>query len=101
MALSKGVNIKFLAEYCGTSVQMIEKHYGRYITNDATEQLKKLFNGEGETFSETLRDDRAGKRAQAIEIAREQKWSGRVDLNHYPLCSFIPAFLRLQKSWAS
>jgi integrase len=28
IALSNGANIKWLAEYCGTSVAMIEKHYG-------------------------------------------------------------------------
>ena len=81
VALSKGLNIKFLAEYCGTSVQMIEKHYGRYITNDAKEQLKKLFN-EGETFGETLRGDVTLKREQAAEKTRISEWSGRVDLNH-------------------
>ena len=34
-ARSHGVNIKWLAEYCGTSVAMIEKHYGRYIKSDS------------------------------------------------------------------
>jgi hypothetical protein len=29
---------------------MIEEHYWRCIDNDAMEQLKKLFSGEGETF---------------------------------------------------
>jgi integrase len=82
VALSKGLNIKFLAEYCGTSVQMIEKHYGRYIANDAKEQLKKLFNGEGETFGETLRGDVTLKPGQAAEKTGISKWSGRVDLNH-------------------
>jgi FKBP-type peptidyl-prolyl cis-trans isomerase 2 len=82
VALSKGLNIKFLAEYCGTSVQMIEKHYGRYITNDAKEQLKKLFNGEGETFGETLRGDATLKRVQTAEKTGVSDWSGRVDLNH-------------------
>jgi len=33
------VNIEWLAEYCGTSVAMIEKHYGRYIKSDSREQL--------------------------------------------------------------
>jgi hypothetical protein len=28
---SEGANLKGLAEYCGTSVQMIEQTYGRYI----------------------------------------------------------------------
>jgi len=38
-ALSHGLNIKWVAEYCGTSVAMIEKHYGRYIKSDSEEQL--------------------------------------------------------------
>jgi hypothetical protein len=33
-ALSEGVSLKGLAEYCGTSVQMIEQSYGRYIRKD-------------------------------------------------------------------
>jgi integrase len=42
VGLSNGVNIKWLAEYCGTSVAMIEKHYGRHVRNDGAEQLLKL-----------------------------------------------------------
>ena len=33
-ALSEGANLKGLAEYCGTSVQMIEQSYSRYIRKD-------------------------------------------------------------------
>jgi len=33
-ALSEGANLKGLAEYCGTSVQMIEQSYGRYMRKD-------------------------------------------------------------------
>jgi hypothetical protein len=33
-ALSEGANLKGLAEYCGTSVQMIKQSYGRYIRKD-------------------------------------------------------------------
>jgi hypothetical protein len=33
-ALSEGANLNGLAEYCGTSVQMIEQSYGRYIRKD-------------------------------------------------------------------
>jgi integrase len=39
ISLSNGINAKFIAEYCGTSLAMIEKHYGRYIRSDAREQL--------------------------------------------------------------
>ena len=38
-ALSEGANLKGLAEYCGTSVQMIEQSYGRYIRKDFLEPL--------------------------------------------------------------
>jgi hypothetical protein len=30
------------AEYCGTWVATIERHYGKYIKSDAAEQLEKL-----------------------------------------------------------
>jgi hypothetical protein len=33
-ALSEGANLKGLAEYCGTSVQMIEQSYGRFMRNE-------------------------------------------------------------------
>jgi integrase len=81
-ALSRGANIKWVAEYCGTSVQMIEKHYGKYITNDAKEQLKKLFEGETETLAETPRTGDGLKRMQVAKKYGRKKWSGRVDLNH-------------------
>jgi len=42
VALTAGVNVKFLAEQCGTSVAMIERHYGRYLTDDADTQLRLL-----------------------------------------------------------
>jgi integrase len=38
-ALSNGANPKFIAEHTGTSLTMIEKHYGSYIHNDARQQL--------------------------------------------------------------
>jgi integrase len=32
--LTQGANLKWLADYCGTSVAMIEKHYGRWMHSD-------------------------------------------------------------------
>ena len=87
-ALSNGLNIKWLAEYCGTSVAMIEKHYGRYINSDSREQLERLFGAKTETFPETLRDGTDDIETEVIEDVvnedenRNEKWSGRVDLNH-------------------
>jgi integrase len=34
LALTRGVNLKWLARYCGTSVEMIEKHYGKWMDGD-------------------------------------------------------------------
>ncbi|MDX2168221.1 MAG: hypothetical protein SF182_14195 [Deltaproteobacteria bacterium] len=42
VALTAGVNIKWLAEQCGNSVAMIEKHYGRFLAGEAEAQLKLL-----------------------------------------------------------
>ena len=60
------MNIKWLAEYCGTSVAMIEKHYGRYIKNDSDEQLKRLFEGRPETFNETLAEGVDAEDSQVV-----------------------------------
>src|SRR5207249_196786 len=81
-ALSHGLNIKWVAEYCGTSVAMIEKHYGRYIRSDSREQLERLFRARTEIFPETPRTDGDPKQTQAVRKYDVSKWSGRVDLNH-------------------
>jgi hypothetical protein len=80
-ALTQGVKIKWLAEYCGTSVAMIEKHYGKYLNGNSREQLERLFGAKSETFGETL-----DKRIDVSELQVANKfggseWSGRVDLN--------------------
>ncbi len=54
VALMAGVNIKWLAEQCGTSVTMIEKHYGRYVRDDGDAPLRALQEAKSETFSETF-----------------------------------------------
>jgi integrase len=81
-ALSQGANIKWLAEYCGTSVAMIEKHYGRYIKSDSREQLERIFGAKTETFTETLRNGTDDEGNEVIENESGIDWSGRVDLNH-------------------
>ena len=42
IALTRGVNLKWLADYCGTSVAMIEKHYGRFLPEGDDYQLQLL-----------------------------------------------------------
>lgn len=51
------MNIKWLAEYTGTSVAMIEKHYGKYIKSDSGEQLRRVFQGETGTLSNSGGDE--------------------------------------------
>jgi hypothetical protein len=46
VALSRGVNLKWLAEYCGTSVAMIERSYGRFLAAGADHQLALLAGAE-------------------------------------------------------
>jgi integrase len=53
-ALARDVNIKFLADYCGTSVQMIEQRYGRYLRGDALGQLARLGDPKAGTLPGTL-----------------------------------------------
>ena len=45
VAVSKGCNLKWVAEYCGTSVEMIEKSYGRYIEDDGAAPLIRSLRG--------------------------------------------------------
>ena len=55
VALSHNVNIKWLAERCGTSVEMIERNYGRFIRDDGDAPLRALLEGQTETLGETVK----------------------------------------------
>src|SRR5206468_7841850 len=71
-ALTDGCNLKWLADYCGTSVEMIERHYGKWMGGDDSVQLAKIGEG-GETQSPT--PERHG---DAIPISGGEPGSGRV-----------------------
>ena len=82
VGLSYGANIKWLADYCGTSPDMIQKHYGRYIRNDVDEQLARILGRQGETLtakSETLEGEgeRRGENS-------EENWWAHLDSNQGP-----------------
>jgi integrase len=34
VALTKGANLKWVARYCGTSVEMVDEHYGKWLGDD-------------------------------------------------------------------
>jgi integrase len=68
VALTTGCNIKWIAEQCGTSVQMIQENYGKYIRRDgdapmllylsqSKEDKQGVVKEESETFGETFSDD--------------------------------------------
>ena len=80
MALSAGCNIKWLAEQCGTSVAMIEKHYGRYIKDDGDAPLRAILGAETVTFAETFSSEDQKTRVSVGNVQGE-RWSGRLDLN--------------------
>ena len=54
VALTAGVNLKWLAEQCGNSVSTIEKHYGRSLAGDAEAQLRLLAAAEARTPRERI-----------------------------------------------
>src|SRR4029450_10850544 len=41
-SLEAGYNIKRLADYCGTSVEMIERHYAGYLRDETPEEILRL-----------------------------------------------------------
>lgn len=58
VVLSKGCNLKWVAEYCGTSVQMIEKSYGKFMADDgAAPPIRSLGKAKTQTFPQTFAID--------------------------------------------
>jgi integrase len=39
LAMTKGMPLKLVATYCGTSVEMIEQHYGKWLADDMSQWL--------------------------------------------------------------
>lgn len=74
LGLTTGVNPKWLADYCGTSLAMIEKHYGKYIRNDADEQLGRMIGAKSitETKGETVEELTGTDASEAAENIREK-----------------------------
>ena len=62
IALKLGCNQKWIADQTGTSIAMIQEHYGRYIRHDGDALLRNYVesiktnkqNEESETLGETL-----------------------------------------------
>ncbi len=81
VGLSYGANIKWLADYCGTSPDMIQRHYGKYIRNDVDEQLARVLGRHSETLA----------KSETWEVKKEQRgeksgegWWAHLDSNQGP-----------------
>lgn len=72
-AVSKpGINLKWLADYCGTSVEMIEDHYAGSLNQAAqVAQIALLSGGSG-----TVRRGGGGSvtRGRLLDAKRVRKW---------------------------
>ena len=42
LAMTKGMPLKLVAGYCGTSVEMIEQHYGKWLSDDMGRWLEHV-----------------------------------------------------------
>ena len=84
VGLTNGVNIKWLADYCGTSVAMVEKHYGKYIRNDSEEQLSRLLGTKSATLSATVTARVGDKEGQVWNDPGEKGWWAHLDSNQGP-----------------
>ena len=82
-ALSEGANMKGLAEYCGTSLQMIEQSYGRYIRKDF---LGPLIAARPKSLRRVAAGEKTGPQPDPLggpEFPREFWWR-RGELNPRP-----------------
>jgi hypothetical protein len=74
VGLTNGVNPKWLKEYCGTSIAMIEKHYGKYMKNDSAKQLSRLLGAKIATSSATFAPEPMRNVAQVAGEIGEKGW---------------------------
>jgi hypothetical protein len=72
---ARGENIKAIAEQCGTSAQMIEQHYGRYMSSDFGARMMAELEQQTEMKTEISESDFANAENSG-EI-----WRPRRDLN--------------------
>jgi hypothetical protein len=71
VALTLGCNIKWIAEQCGTSVEMIQENYGKYIRSDGDAPILDYLSraedaqqeGENKDKSETVGETFSNERA--------------------------------------
>ena len=80
VALSHGVNIKWLAEQCGTSVEMIERNYGKHIRDDGDAPLRALLEAKPETLTETFE---GAPNEEPLQVLEKLEPPARIELATY------------------
>jgi hypothetical protein len=89
-----GISLKWLADYCGTSIEMIERHYGRYMHGDES-QLALLAGSRSNptraalpaaadsvgcaTLGATFRNPRARRREKRVRSGARTSGGGRFE----------------------
>jgi|SRR5579862_7893188 len=76
-ALSVGLNPKFIAEYCGTSVAMIDRHYGKFMRDRAEAQLRLLLDAE--LRPELRREATGNSEPETFEGGSPVQWQKALD----------------------
>jgi len=67
IALTKGVNMKWLAEQCGNSVGTIERHYGKFLVGEAEAQLRLLDPSVGRDLAKPASTAKGKRKVQTLE----------------------------------
>jgi hypothetical protein len=77
--IRRGHNLKAIAEYCGTSVAMIERSYGNLFPKGIDGGIKALDSGEAEakvaTFVPTPPPYTMPLQPNALPLLRNSEWS--------------------------
>jgi integrase len=81
IALTQGVNMKWLAEQCGNSVAMIEHHYGRFLGGEVEAQVR-LLEGDAQQAPSGDRRGRRGAKPVTVTgrrlVGGEKVWRNKV-----------------------
>ena len=76
LALTHGVNDRYLAERCGTSLELSERHYGRFMPGNEDAQLALLTEAAAPTEQPEHQVNRdLGEAKSQLEEKRPREWS--------------------------
>jgi hypothetical protein len=87
VGLSRGCNAKWVATYCGTSLEMLDRHYGRWMNDDAAQltllagvseaEANRRVRAAGGRRTGTFPEPSRRRAASAQTIKRRGRFEGR------------------------